>query len=128
MTSGSNPSSILLRGGTVLTHDEKNHVISLFQTDVLVRGNLITEIGKGLSPPIPDTEIIDCIGKIVSPGFVDTHHHLWQTQLKGRHVNQGLVPYMYAGKSYLVPQSSSLFASRISLSLSSKQFSQSRDV
>jgi cytosine/adenosine deaminase-related metal-dependent hydrolase len=35
--------------------------------------------------------------KIISPGFVDTHHHLWQTQLKGRHANELLLEYMASG-------------------------------
>ncbi|KIX98800.1 uncharacterized protein Z520_05261 [Fonsecaea multimorphosa CBS 102226] len=90
-------SSILLRGGTVLTHDDNDHVVPLQDTDILVRDGVIADIGKNISPPTNDTEVIDCEGKIVSPGFVDTHHHLWQTQLKGRHAEQGLVAYMYSG-------------------------------
>ncbi|KAH0832648.1 amidohydrolase family protein [Fonsecaea pedrosoi] len=91
------PSSILLRGGTILTHGDKDHVVPLWDTDLLVRNGVITDIGKNISPPSSDTEVIDCKGKIISPGFVDTHHHLWQTQLKGRHAEQGLVSYMYTG-------------------------------
>jgi cytosine/adenosine deaminase-related metal-dependent hydrolase len=34
---------------------------------------------------------------IVSPGFIDTHHHVWQTQLKGRHANQTLLEYLPNG-------------------------------
>ncbi|OQV09033.1 hypothetical protein CLAIMM_13215 [Cladophialophora immunda] len=90
-------SSILLRGGTVLTHDDNDNVVPLQDTDVLVRDGVIADVGNNISPPANDTEVIDCKGKIVSPGFVDTHHHLWQTQLKGRHADQGLVAYMYTG-------------------------------
>lgn len=36
-------------------------------------------------------------GKIISPGFVDTHHHVWQTLLKGRHADQTLLQYLPAG-------------------------------
>jgi cytosine/adenosine deaminase-related metal-dependent hydrolase len=89
--------TILLKGGTVLTHDEQDHVIPLQGTDVLVRDGQIAEIGKNLASPAADTQVIDCTGKIISPGFVDTHHHMWQTQLKGRHADQGLVAYMYTG-------------------------------
>lgn len=31
------------------------------------------------------------------PGFIDTHHHVWQTQLKGRHANQTLLNYFPTG-------------------------------
>ncbi|KIW91958.1 uncharacterized protein Z519_06940 [Cladophialophora bantiana CBS 173.52] len=90
-------SSILLQGGTVLIHDEYDRVVPLRDTDLLVRDGVIADIGKDISPPNSDTEVIECKGKIISPGFVDTHHHLWQTQLKGRHAEQGLVAYMYSG-------------------------------
>jgi cytosine/adenosine deaminase-related metal-dependent hydrolase len=89
--------SILLRGGTVLTHGENDRVVPLYSTDVLVQGDTIADIGENLQVS-GDVEILDCKGKIVSPGFVNTHHHLWQTQLKGRHAEQGLLKYMYCGK------------------------------
>ena len=102
MTSVHEPPSILLRGGTVLTHDENDHVVPLHETDVLVRGAVISEIGKNISSPSDDTEVIDCEDKIICPSFVDTHHHLWQTQLKGRHAEHGLVAYMYGGALHLI--------------------------
>ena len=86
---------LLLRGGTVLTHDSEDCVIPV-QKDLLIEGNLITKIEANI-PPDPSTSVIDCRGKIVSPGFVDTHHHLWQTQLKGRHGNESLLDYIYNG-------------------------------
>ncbi|KIW19978.1 hypothetical protein PV08_00553 [Exophiala spinifera] len=91
--------SILLQGGLVLTHSSSpdDHVIPLHDTDVLIVGNVISQIAKGIKAPSKDTETIDCRGKIVSPGFIDTHHHLWQTQLKGRHADEGLVAYMVSG-------------------------------
>ncbi|EXJ93224.1 hypothetical protein A1O3_01781 [Capronia epimyces CBS 606.96] len=90
-------SSILLRGGTVLSHDADDHVIPLYDTDVLIQDNIIADVGKNISSPSEATEVIDCKGKIISPGFVDTHHHVWQTQLKGRHADEGLVSYMVSG-------------------------------
>lgn len=91
-------SSILLRGGTVLSHDEHDHVIPLIDMDVLINNDIIAKIGPKLTvPPGQKVEVIDCKGRIISPGFIDTHHHLWQTQLKGRHAEQGLVEYMVKG-------------------------------
>lgn len=89
-------SSILLQGGTVLCHDDEDYVTALSDTDVLVTENLIAKIAKGIEVPEGAT-VIDCRGKIISPGFIDTHHHLWQTQLKGRHMDETLLEYMLAG-------------------------------
>lgn len=91
------PTSILLQGGTVLTLSKDDQVISLKNTDLLIQGDKITKIGSNLVAP-SGTKIIDCKGKIVSPGFIDTHHHVWQSQLKGRHSDELLMDYMITGK------------------------------
>ena len=44
-----------------------------------------------------DTLIIDCRVKIVSSGFIDTHHHVWQTQSKGTHGDHLLLDYLGSG-------------------------------
>src|ERR1700742_2174336 len=41
--------------------------------------------------------VVQCQGKIISPGFIDTHRHLNQTQLKGKHANHTLVEYFPGG-------------------------------
>ncbi|KAJ7879006.1 hypothetical protein B0H14DRAFT_3435242 [Mycena olivaceomarginata] len=88
-------SSILLSNGTVLIHDEEDHLTPV-KADILIAGNKIVEIAPSVAPS-SDTIHIDCTGKIVSPGFVDTHHHVWQTQLKGRHADDLLLDYMVKG-------------------------------
>lgn len=92
-----NTGSILLQGGTLLIHDENSHVVPTIG-DLLVTGSVIAKIGPEIQPG-PDTKVIDCKGKIISPGFIDTHRHMWQTQLKGRHANQTLMEYMPRGNS-----------------------------
>ncbi|TVY32636.1 5-methylthioadenosine/S-adenosylhomocysteine deaminase [Lachnellula subtilissima] len=87
--------SILLLGGTVLTHDEHDHVHAA-KADLLIEGNLIKKIESGISP-FPGTQVVDCTDKIISPGFIDTHHHVWQTLLKGRHANHTLLEYFGPG-------------------------------
>jgi cytosine/adenosine deaminase-related metal-dependent hydrolase len=87
--------SILLQGGTLLLHDSKDNVTPL-KADLLITGNKILQIKKVISPP-PGTEVINCAGKIISPGFIDTHRHLWQTQLKGRHADELLLDYIPTG-------------------------------
>ncbi|KAL3707327.1 hypothetical protein TMatcc_005305 [Talaromyces marneffei ATCC 18224] len=60
--------TILLRNGTVLSHDG-DKVVVLKDHDNLIVGNTIDQIGQGLT--LPDNgEIIDCTDKIISPGFI----------------------------------------------------------
>lgn len=47
--------------------------------DILIEGSQIVEVGANLSPPEPNTEIIDAAGMVVVPGMVNTHHHFYQT-------------------------------------------------
>jgi cytosine/adenosine deaminase-related metal-dependent hydrolase len=91
--------SILLQGGTLLIHGEHNHVESV-KADLLVEGNIIAKIEAGIKPSA-GTQVIDCTDKIISPGFIDTHHHVWQTLQKGRHANELVLAYMASGTLYL---------------------------
>ncbi|KAK3642672.1 hypothetical protein LTR56_010720 [Elasticomyces elasticus] len=90
---------ILLKNGTVLLHDAQDHVTAT-KTDVLISDSIISKIEPNISDGNIEagTEVIDCTDKLISPGFVDTHHHVWQSQLKGRHANQGLMQYMASGR------------------------------
>ena len=85
----------LLRGGTVLLHDEDQHVHST-KADILITGSTITKIAPDLSASDASTTL-DCTDKLLTPGFVDTHHHVWQTQLKGQHANHTLLQYFAPG-------------------------------
>jgi cytosine/adenosine deaminase-related metal-dependent hydrolase len=46
---------------------------------LVVEGNRITALGDGPPPPGPYHELIDGEGKVLVPGLVNTHHHLYQT-------------------------------------------------
>jgi 5-methylthioadenosine/S-adenosylhomocysteine deaminase len=72
---------ILLRGGVVLSMDP---VVGDFERgDVLIENGAIIEVGSGLAAAdAVDAEIVDCAGKIVVPGFVNSHHHMFQTALR----------------------------------------------
>ncbi len=48
--------------------------------DILIEGNVVKTIGRGLS--LPDGvqgKVIDASKHVVVPGFVNTHHHFYQT-------------------------------------------------
>lgn len=85
----------LLQGGTLLIHGGDNHVKAV-KADLLIEGNIISKIEAKITPST-NTQVIDCTDKIISPGFIDTHHHLWQTLLKGRHANETLIDYFPSG-------------------------------
>lgn len=89
--------SLLLKSGTVLCHDDTDQVITR-KADVLIEGSRITKIEDSISP-LADTEVIDCTNKLVSPGFVDTHHHVWQSAFKGVFGDMALLPYLAMSKS-----------------------------
>ncbi|MGA2615934.1 MAG: 8-oxoguanine deaminase [Spirochaetia bacterium] len=46
--------------------------------DILIQGNLIARVGKGITAA-PGARVIDCSRHVVVPGFVNTHHHFFQT-------------------------------------------------
>jgi len=89
-------SGIFLKNGIVLIHDDNDKVVPT-ESDILIEGNVIVRVERGITPPT-GVEIIDCTNKIVSPGFVDGHQHVWQTLNKGRHGDHTLLEYVGPGK------------------------------
>jgi cytosine/adenosine deaminase-related metal-dependent hydrolase len=65
-------------------------------TDLRVRGGVIAAIG--CLAPEPGERVIDAGGCVVYPGWVNTHHHLFQSLLKGipSGINLALVPWLAA--------------------------------
>ena len=49
----------------------------LAEADIRVRGGMIEEVGRALAPN--GAEVIDAGRFVVTPGLVNTHHHLFQT-------------------------------------------------
>jgi cytosine/adenosine deaminase-related metal-dependent hydrolase len=45
--------------------------------DVLIRGGVIAAVGAGLAAP--GAAVVEAAGCVVTPGLVNTHHHLYQT-------------------------------------------------
>ncbi|KAH8812267.1 hypothetical protein F5884DRAFT_784915 [Xylogone sp. PMI_703] len=92
-------SSILLQNATIIVPSGQgdDRVVPLRGHSLLIEGKTISCITPHIEPPSSSTEVIDCTGKIISPGFIDTHHHVWQTQLKGRHGDHSLLAYIPAG-------------------------------
>ena len=71
----------IIRGGAVMTMDPSMPNKGEFaQADVLVEGKRIAAVGPNLRAGGAD--VIDARGKIVMPGFIDTHHHQFETALR----------------------------------------------
>ncbi|MDZ7873322.1 MAG: amidohydrolase, partial [Rhizobium sp.] len=68
----------LIKGGAVLSMDPTvgNYTIG----DVLIEGAKILAVGAHLDSA--DAAVIDASGMIVMPGFIDTHHHQFETALR----------------------------------------------
>src|SRR5712671_5895640 len=82
----------VIRGGHVMSMDPK--IGDFAQADVLVEGKKIVAVGPNLRAGGADE--IDARGKIVMPGFIDTHHHQFETALRsflanGLLINDGSV-------------------------------------
>ena len=69
---------VLLKGGTVLSLDPQ--VGDFERGDVLIEGKKILAVGRDLTAT---AFVVDAGGMIVMPGFVDTHHHQYETILRG---------------------------------------------
>jgi 8-oxoguanine deaminase len=56
------------------------------QCDIHIQNGVIKEIGPNLletNPSLMEVHTIGCSGLIALPGFVNTHHHLYQTLFRG---------------------------------------------
>ena len=85
--------SHFIRGATVISVDDA--IGNVPNCDVLIEGPSISAVGPNLQPP-PGATIIDCTNAIVSPGFIDTHRHTWQTQLRTITTDYVLADYVLA--------------------------------
>src|SRR5438046_4075160 len=77
----------IIRGGHVMSIDPR--VGDFAQADVLVEGKRILAVGPNLRAG--GAAEIDARGKIVMPGFIDTHHHQFETALRSFPANGLLI-------------------------------------
>ncbi|MBI1369866.1 MAG: dihydropyrimidinase [Planctomycetes bacterium] len=64
--------SLLIRGGTIVNADSR------FTADIYAEGETITRIASSIDPAsVKADEVIDATGKLVFPGFIDPHVHIY---------------------------------------------------
>lgn len=81
-----NNATLLIRNATCIAtfdHNDPAQGRELKDASIFVRGNLIEWIGADvdLPPALRDeaNEVIDARGHLVTPGLVNTHHHMYQS-------------------------------------------------
>ena len=76
----------------IVTMDE--HRSRYRHADLIYKGNEIVAVGSHLEEAWRGRcrfdEVCDATGKIVTPGFVNAHHHTWQALIRNIKVTQGL--------------------------------------
>jgi len=74
-------STTLIRGAAAIMTGLAGADARTDATDIRIGGGRILEVGR-LSP-LPGETQVDASGCVVYPGWVNTHHHLFQSMLKG---------------------------------------------
>ncbi|OGM46176.1 putative guanine deaminase [Aspergillus bombycis] len=86
-------SYILIKGATVISMEASGREV-LDNCDVLLEDEWIKAVGRDISLPTEENAItIDAENCIITPGFVDGHHHMWQHLLRGITVDWSLFGY-----------------------------------
>ena len=87
---------VLIRNAdVVLTMDSARRKLS--GADVLVKGGIIADVGTGR---VTQGEVIDAAGCVVTPGLVNTHHHLYQTLTRAVPAGQDATLFGWLGTLY----------------------------
>lgn len=102
--------AILYEGATIISFNETNERVSILNdASMLIEGDTIAALSEGsLDSEVPgNTTRVNATGKIISPGFIDSHTHLWQTAFKTIGSNTSLADYFQKFGEY--GQSASVF-------------------
>ncbi|WP_076592988.1 amidohydrolase/deacetylase family metallohydrolase [Herminiimonas arsenitoxidans] len=90
---------IILKGGHVI--DPAANRDGIF--DVLIKDGTIAAVDRDITPPDSNTTIVDCRDKLVLPGLIDTHGHVYQG-VTGRFGLNADMCGVYSGVTTLVDQ------------------------
>jgi len=95
---------LVIEGGTVATMDgagagggPDSHGAEHAPGHVVVRDGRIAAVGPGTAPdpePAASVRRVDASGCLVTPGLVNTHHHLYQWVTRGLAVDDGLFGWL----------------------------------
>lgn len=74
---------MILKNGRVITQDENRPYIE--NGSVVIKDNKIVAVDttENILAKFSDEEIIDVEGKVIMPGFINTHHHIYSAFARG---------------------------------------------
>ncbi|GAA4011196.1 amidohydrolase family protein [Actimicrobium antarcticum] len=73
--------STLIRNAAAIVTGQRGATSRTAGPDIRIRGNLIDAIGR--LTPEPGERVVDATDCVVYPAWINTHHHLFQSLLKG---------------------------------------------
>lgn len=83
---------LLIKGAAIITLDRENRV---FKGDVFLEGGRIRALGESLTGrEYKSAEVIQARGRVLLPGFVQTHIHLCQTLFRGAADDLSLIDWL----------------------------------
>jgi len=84
----------LIANGTILTLEDGAD--APFRGYLLIDGASILDVGSGSFAGAPPDRVVDADGRLVMPGFVSGHSHLWQSAFRGLAADGELYPWLQA--------------------------------
>ena len=69
---------LIRKADVIVTMDGQRR--ELAGADLLIRRGVIAAVGQGLQ--VPGAEVVEAAGCVVTPGLVNTHHHLYQSMTR----------------------------------------------
>ncbi|MEP5153172.1 8-oxoguanine deaminase [Planktotalea sp.] len=76
-------STLIKNAQLVLTMNDAGGITGdeIANCDILIEDGVIASVGQGLAPQAEEgaTEVLDAAGCLITPGLVNTHHHLYQS-------------------------------------------------
>lgn len=84
----------LIENGTILTLEDGDD--APFRGYLVMDGAAIREVGRGSYQGAPADRVVDAAGRLVMPGFVSGHNHLWQSAFRGIAADGELYPWLQA--------------------------------
>ena len=86
-------STVVIEGGHVVTSDANR--TEYLEGHVILVDNRVKAVGAGPAPAdLEGARRVDAVGCLVTPGFVNTHHHLYQWVTRGFAVDGSLFEWL----------------------------------
>ncbi|MBN2031977.1 MAG: amidohydrolase [Deltaproteobacteria bacterium] len=96
---------VLIRGGTILTMDDRGTVIP--GGYIAVKGDAVARVGSGNGEGVHAKKTIDCRGGLILPGLINAHTHAAMTLFRGLADDLPLMDWL---NQYIFPAESKMDA------------------